>query len=112
MPASIRGVTLGYGGNLPALVTALNDTTPDRTAETQTAWRLTIAWVVGAVIFRGVISSLVPLVPDETYYWLWTRHLSAGYFDHPPGIALLTAAGTALVGTTPAGVRAEPVRIA
>ena len=108
----IGGATLGARGNLPALVTALNDTTHDRTAETQTAWRLTIAWVVGAVIFRGVISSLVPLVPDETYYWLWTRHLRAGYFDHPPGIALLTAAGTALVGTTPVGVRAGPMAAA
>ena len=40
----------------------------------------------------------VPLVPDETYYWEWSRHLAAGYFDHPPAIAWLVRAGTALVG--------------
>lgn len=61
------------------------------------------------MLLRVLLSSLVPLVPDETYYWLWTRHLAPGYFDHPPGIALLTALGTAIVGTTPAGVRAGPL---
>lgn len=29
-----------------------------------------------------------PLVDDEAYYWMWSRHLAWGYFDHPPMIAL------------------------
>ncbi len=73
------------------------------------AWRFTFAWVIGATLFRVIVSQLVPLIPDETYYWLWGRHLAAGYFDHPPGIALLIAAGTAVFGTTSTGVRAGPM---
>jgi 4-amino-4-deoxy-L-arabinose transferase-like glycosyltransferase len=57
-----------------------------------------LAWLVAALA--------VPLFPDETYYWVWSRHLAAGYFDHPPAIAWLLRAGTALFGATPLGVRA------
>ena len=48
---------------------------------------------------------MVPLVPDETYYWEWSRHLARGYFDHPGAIAYLIRGGTALAGVTPLGVR-------
>ncbi len=90
-------------------MTALNATTSVHRAESLSAWRLTFAWVIGASVVRALLSSLVPMVPDETYYWLWTRHLAPGYFDHPPGIALLIAASTSAIGTTPAGVRAGPM---
>ena len=33
---------------------------------------------------RLVVAALVPLSPDEAYYWMWSRHLAGGYFDHPP----------------------------
>lgn len=36
------------------------------------------------------------LEPDEAYYWMYSRYLDWGYFDHPPVIALLIAAGYAL----------------
>ncbi len=48
----------------------------------------------------------VPLFPDEYYYWTWSQHLAAGYFDHPPAVAWLIRAGTAVFGATPIGVRA------
>ncbi len=67
--------------------------------------RLAIALVVIASIVRLVLASTVPLLPDETYYWEWSRHLAAGYFDHPPAIALLIRAGTTILGTNPLGVR-------
>lgn len=51
---------------------------------------------------------MVPLLPDEAYYWLWTRHLEAGYFDHPPGVAFLVRIGTWMFGDTQLGVRAGP----
>ena len=34
------------------------------------------------------MAALLPLSADEAYYWLWSKHLAAGYFDHPPAIAL------------------------
>lgn len=55
------------------------------------------------------IAALMPLFPDETYYWEWSRRLAAGYFDHPPMIAWLVRAGTLLAGDTPLGVRLFPV---
>jgi len=34
------------------------------------------------------------LQDDEAYYWVYSKFLSWGYFDHPPMIALLIKAGT------------------
>ncbi len=33
------------------------------------------------------------LDPDEAYYWVYSRQLDFGYFDHPPAVALMIAAG-------------------
>lgn len=59
------------------------------------------------VIFavRGATAALTPLSFDEAYYWLWSKHLAAGYFDHPPAIAFIIRAGTELFGDTSWGVR-------
>ncbi|HET6245972.1 MAG: glycosyltransferase family 39 protein [Bacteroidetes bacterium] len=38
------------------------------------------------------------LIHDEAYYWVYTKHLNWGYFDHPPGVALFIKAGYALLG--------------
>ncbi len=54
---------------------------------------------------RLIAGALLPLSSDEAYYWLWSRHLAAGYYDHPPAIAYLIRAGTLLFGDTPLGVR-------
>jgi dolichol-phosphate mannosyltransferase len=47
----------------------------------------------------------VGLAGDEAYYWLWSRHLDLGYFDHPPMVAWQIAAGTWLAGSGEFGVR-------
>ncbi len=39
-------------------------------------WRLWAAWIL-------------PVTQDEAYYFDWALHLDWGYFDHPPGVALL-----------------------
>ena len=67
--------------------------------------KLVITLVVVASIARIALASAIPLFPDETYYWDWSRHLAGGYFDHPPAIALLIRAGTTILGVTPLGVR-------
>ena len=60
-----------------------------------------------AVVAIWLLAALaVPLFPDEYYYWTWSRHLAAGYFDHPPAIAWLIRLGTSLFGVTRLGVRA------
>lgn len=70
--------------------------------------------VAGAGVIRLLVAALIPLFPDETYYWEWGRHLAAGYFDHPWAIAALTGGSSALLstpglGATPLAVRLLPV---
>ncbi len=36
------------------------------------------------------------LAHDEAYYWLYSRNLAWGYFDHPPMVAILIKAGYAI----------------
>ncbi len=67
-----------------------------------------IGWLLGILLLRLAFAATVPLVPDEAYYWTWSRQLAGGYFDHPPVIAWLIAGGTALLGDTPLGVRLLP----
>jgi hypothetical protein len=38
---------------------------------------------------------LTPLNNDEAYYWMYSKYLDWGYFDHPPMIALMIRAGYA-----------------
>jgi 4-amino-4-deoxy-L-arabinose transferase-like glycosyltransferase len=44
--------------------------------------------VVGLLtLWRLYLSAELELHPDEAYYWLWSRSLDMGYFDHPPLVA-------------------------
>ncbi len=58
---------------------------------------------------RLVIAAWIPLGDDETFYWDWSRHLAAGYVDHPPAIAFLVWAATHALGNTPFAVRSIAV---
>lgn len=56
-------------------------------------------------VLRLVVAGLTPLSPDEAYYWVWSRALAGGYFDHPPMVALWIRVGTFIFGDTALGVR-------
>jgi len=64
-----------------------------------------LAALLGLTLLRLILAAMIPLSPDETYYWLWSINLQPGYFDHPPMVAFFIRAGTALFGNTPLGVR-------
>lgn len=52
-------------------------------------------------LFVGIglcIIGTTELFGDEAYYWLWSRHLAWGYFDHPPLIAWLISLSTPWIG--------------
>ena len=77
-------------------------------------WRAALVITLGATLVRLLFAALLPLFPDETYYWDWSRHLASGYFDHPPAIANLIRAGTSLAalfgaGPSPFVIRFFPV---
>ncbi len=59
----------------------------------------------GLTVLRGVFAAVVDLSPDEAYYWVWSTRPGWGYFDHPPGVAWLIRAGTALLSDCELGVR-------
>src|SRR4051812_18757947 len=61
--------------------------------------------VIALTIIRLSVAAVIPLAPDEAYYWVWSRAPAPGYVDHPPMVALWIQAGTALTGQTALGVR-------
>ena len=68
-----------------------------------------IAGVVIAVAFltllRFALSGIIELLPEEAYYWMYSKHPALGYFDHPPMVAWIVALGTTVFGDTQLGVR-------
>lgn len=73
------------------------------------ALRPALALIAATTLARLAVAAAMPLVDDEAYYWTWSTRLAAGYYDHPPAIAWLIAAGTAVFGATPLGVRAAGI---
>lgn len=40
-------------------------------------------------LFSIIYNAVFPLNGDEAYYWMWSHHLQAGYYDHPSMIAYM-----------------------
>jgi 4-amino-4-deoxy-L-arabinose transferase-like glycosyltransferase len=64
--------------------------------------------LVVLVVVRGIAAAITPLAFDEAYYWQWSKNLAWGYYDHPPLVAFIIRAGTAIFGDTSLGVRFVP----
>ena len=51
----------------------------------------------GLLLLFGIIQcAYTELQDDEAYYWVYSKYLAWGYFDHPPMIAVLIKAGYAI----------------
>src|ERR1700678_358401 len=74
--------------------------------------RNTAVTVVALVVLRLVGATWTPLTFDEAYYWIWSKHLAFGYYDHPPGVALVIRLGTMIAGDTELGVRLVSILLA
>src|SRR5881392_628474 len=72
----------------------------------------TVLIVVALVALRLVAAAWTPLTFDEAYYWMWSKHLAGGYYDHPPGVAAVIRLGTVIAGDTELGVRLVSVLLA
>ena len=66
---------------------------------------LAIGLIVYAFALRLVYAGSVELLPEETYYWNYSRHLDIGYLDHPPLVSWLIRLGTDVFGQSQFGVR-------
>jgi len=61
-----------------------------------------VLWVITLVaLFHNTI---LPMHPDESYYWVWSRHLQLSYYDGPPMIAYMIKI-TTCIWSTPFTVR-------
>jgi len=68
-------------------------------------FRLATALTIALVALRFWAAAYTDLHPDEAYYWYWSRHLAASYYDHPPMVAYVIRLSTDLFGNSPLGVR-------
>src|SRR5215831_6721651 len=63
--------------------------------------RNTALLILALVFLRLVAAAYTPITFDEAYYWMWSKNLAGGYYDHPPMVAYVIRAVTmiASVGT-------------
>ena len=76
------------------------------------ARRLSLSPAAGLILFVAVltlvkltVAAWTPLASDEVLYWRYSKHLAAGFIDHPFMNPLMIRLGTSLFGDTPLGVR-------
>ncbi len=74
--------------------------------------RNTVLTIVALVGLRLVAAAFTPLTFDEAYYWMWSKHLAGGYYDHPPMVAVVIRLGTMIAGDTELGVRLASILLA
>src|SRR3977135_87206 len=68
--------------------------------------------ILALVALRLVAAAWTPLTFDEAYYWMWSKHLAFGYYDHPPAVAGVIRLGTMIAGDTEHGVRLVSILLA
>ena len=59
---------------------------------TRLLFGLLSAWL----LLNWIQAGLTELDPDESYYWMYSKELAWGYFDHPPVLACLIHFGYSL----------------
>src|SRR3984885_429940 len=74
--------------------------------------RNTAVTILALVALRLVAAAWTPLTFDEAYYWMWSKNLALGYYDHPPGVAIVIRLGTEIAGDTELGVRLVSILLA
>jgi len=74
--------------------------------------RNTVLTILALVALRLVAAAWTPLTFDEAYYWMWSKHLAFGYYDHPPAVAVVIRLGTMVAGDTELGVRLVSILLA
>ena len=77
---------------------------PKRTAGNGLLWGVIVTAVL-LTLLRLMLVGVIELLPEEAYYWTYSKHPALGYFDHPPMVAWIISVGTSLFGDTHLGVR-------
>src|SRR5476651_1358638 len=56
-------------------------------------WYFLLCWT----ILNALQAYTLEIHADEAYYWLYSRFLDWGYFDHPPMVAIFIRIGDSLM---------------
>src|SRR5215813_14076945 len=66
---------------------------------------LLLGTIAVMAVLRAVVAASTDLVDDEAYYRLWALAPALSYYDHPPMVAWMIAAGRVLGGDNAFGIR-------
>jgi 4-amino-4-deoxy-L-arabinose transferase-like glycosyltransferase len=93
---------------------AMNESLPHpRTSSREGDWTDSARWFWGILIltttWKVFMTNRLGLIFDECYYWEWSLHPQACYFDHPPLTAWLIMAGRTVFGHSELAVRAGSI---
>src|SRR3954449_5801760 len=72
----------------------------------------TVLTILALVALRLGAAAFPPITFDEAYYWIWSKNLAGGYYDHPPLVAFVIRLGTMIAGDTEFGVRLISILLA
>ena len=67
--------------------------------------RRALALIAAATAAHVIFAGMVPLSPQEAYYWQYARHLALSYFDHPPLASWTIRGFTSLFGDGERAIR-------
>ncbi len=65
--------------------------------------------ILGFTLFRTMLALILPLTPQEAYYWSWSQDLALSYFDHPPLASYSIWLTTSIFGQTIFGIKIAAV---
>ncbi|OPZ08281.1 MAG: Undecaprenyl phosphate-alpha-4-amino-4-deoxy-L-arabinose arabinosyl transferase [candidate division BRC1 bacterium ADurb.BinA292] len=68
--------------------------------------------LAGLTLVRVILAPLFPMLSGEAYYWLWSKHLAPGYFDHPPMVGVMSAIFFGWVEASELAARSGPIILA
>ena len=103
--AVIAGLTFGWGAGA-AGKSFLAPSPPWPGPTVALRWSLAAVGILGSVFLLHLLYlKVLPLMPEEAYYWNYSVRPDLGYLDHPPMVAWLIALAEALFGHGEASIR-------
>lgn len=72
---------------------------------TDTDARILVLLTIVPMLLHLWLADQIPLTEDEAYYRLWALAPALSYYDHPPMVAWMMAAGRWIAGDTALGLR-------